>query len=45
MDLTKVNPILGYEMYTNRDRALMAQRSAYGINMPVRKPYKSDSDV
>ena len=45
MDLTKVNPILGYEMYTTRDRALMAQRSAYGINIPVRKTYKSERDV
>jgi hypothetical protein len=45
MDLCKVNPILGYEMYTQRDRALMAQRSAYGINIPVRKPYKTNRDV
>lgn len=45
MDLTKVNPILGYKMYSTQDRALMAQRSAYGINIPVRKPYKSSRDV
>jgi len=45
MDLSKVNPILGYEMYTNRDRSLMAQRSAYGVNIPYRKINKIDRDV
>lgn len=45
MDLSKVNPILGYEMYTNRDRYLMAQRNAYGINIPYRQTNKPDRDV
>lgn len=45
MDLTKVNPILGYKMYSSQDRALIAQRSAYGINIPVRRTYKSNGDV
>lgn len=43
MDLTKVNPILGYEMYTRKDKMKMAQRSAYGIDIPVRKPLKDDN--
>jgi hypothetical protein len=29
MDLTKVNPILGYEMYSKADRTLMNKRSDY----------------
>ena len=33
MDLSKVNPILGYEMYTNTDRANTARRSAYGVEI------------
>lgn len=32
MDLTKVNPILGYEMYSKADRALMNKRSNYHHN-------------
>lgn len=28
MDLSKVNPILGYEMYNQRDKALMNARMA-----------------
>jgi hypothetical protein len=28
MDLSKVNPILGYEMYSQRDKALMNARGA-----------------
>lgn len=45
MDLTKENPILGYQMYTNKDRSDMASRSAYGTPMPVRKPIKINRDV
>lgn len=33
MDLSKINPILGYEMYTNADRANIARRSAYGVEI------------
>lgn len=32
MDLTKVNPILGYEMYSSRDRAAINKRSGEHIN-------------
>lgn len=32
MDLTKVNPILGYEMYSSRDKAAMNQRGGENIN-------------
>lgn len=45
MDSTKVNTILGYKMYSQQDKAIMAQRSAYGINIPVRRTYKSNGDV
>ena len=33
MDFTKVNPILGYEMYTNKDRADINKRTAYGTEL------------
>jgi len=33
MDLSKVNPILGYEMYTSSDRSKMFRRSAYGLEI------------
>lgn len=45
MDLTKENPILGYQMYTNKDRADMASRSAYGTPMPLRRKPKVDKNV
>lgn len=32
MDLSKVNPILGYEMYSQRDKALMNARYAGSQN-------------
>lgn len=35
MDLSKVNPILGYEMYTEADRTAMARRSAYGVEITI----------
>jgi hypothetical protein len=35
MDLSKINPILGYEMYTNSDRASIARRSAYGVEITM----------
>jgi len=36
LDFSKVNPILGYKMYTEKDRLEMATRSAYGIPISVR---------
>jgi hypothetical protein len=32
MDLTKVNPILGYEMYSSRDRAAINRRTGDHVN-------------
>lgn len=45
MDLTKDNPILGYQMYTTKDKSDMAARSAYGTPMPVRRTPKTERDV
>ena len=32
MDFTKVNPVLGYEMYSKADRALMNKRTGFYPN-------------
>jgi hypothetical protein len=32
MDLNKVNPILGYELYSKADRALMNKRTGFHPN-------------
>jgi hypothetical protein len=35
MDLSKLNPILGYQMYTEADKIAMARRSAYGVEITI----------
>lgn len=32
MDISKVNPILGYEMYSKADKALINKRTAFHSN-------------
>lgn len=44
LDFTKVNPILGYQMYNNKDKRDMRSRSAYGIDMPERRSLKTESE-
>lgn len=44
LDFSKVNPILGYQMYTNKDKRDMNSRSAYGIEMPERRSLKKESE-
>lgn len=43
LDFSKVNPILGYAMYSNQDRKKMNSRSAYGIDIPTRESYRDKS--
>lgn len=40
MDSSKVNPVLGYQMYSNLDLIKERKRSAYGIDIPLRPSTK-----